>query len=104
MPSEKRELPDPTAVIAAVYDLDPSLRQICVNGSCYRFYLLLKTIFPEAVPYMNIQRDHVVTKIGQDLYDISGKLPKKRHADYHEMSPKEIEIASKWGHRRKIAI
>jgi hypothetical protein len=64
---------------------------------------LLKTVFAEAVPYMNEQRNHVVTKIGQDLYDISGKISRKRHSDYHEMSPKEIEVASKWGRGKKNA-
>ena len=96
----KNNKSDPVDFISTISDLDPSLKRICLNGACYKFHLVLKSAFPEAVAYMNEQRDHVVTKIGTDLYDISGKLPRKRHADYHEMTPKEIEVASKWAHRK----
>ena len=92
--------PDPAEVVAALSDLDPSLERICLNGSCYKLYKLLKSVFPDAESYMNATRDHVVTRIGGELYDISGKLPKKRHADYHAMSSKEREVASRWAHRK----
>ena len=93
--------PSPVEFISMLSELDPSLKKSCVNGSCYKFHLVLECMFHDAIPYMNAQRDHVVSKIGSDLYDISGRLPKKRHSDYHEMSPKEIEVASKWSYRKR---
>lgn len=88
------------AFIVCVRELSPSMEVICLNGSCYRFHLLLKQRFPEAVPYMNGERNHVASKIGETLYDISGALPEKMADGFHEMEASEIRAASKWRSRR----
>lgn len=50
--------------------------RIFTCGGCYRFHLILKRAFPEAVPYMVISSDdkikHVVTKINDKFYDVNG--------------------------------
>lgn len=47
------------------------------NGSCYKFYLILKEIYPDAVAYYD--SDHIITKIGSMYYDIEGIAAKGRH-------------------------
>ena len=82
--------------ISAVRDLSPSLEKACLMGSCYRFHLVLKQRFPEAIPYMNSERNHVASLIGDTLYDITGALPGRETDGFHKMEPSEIRAASKW--------
>jgi hypothetical protein len=42
------------------------------HGSCYQFYLILKSIIPNAEAYYD--SDHVITKIGERFYDITGEV------------------------------
>lgn len=35
---------------------------------------ILKKIYPQAIPYINENRDHVVTRIDNQLYDITGEV------------------------------
>jgi hypothetical protein len=48
-----------------------------LNGSCYRFYLILKEVFPEAIAYYD--GDHVITRIDDRYYDITGQVERKNH-------------------------
>jgi hypothetical protein len=50
---------------------------IYTHGSCYQFYLILKSIIPEAKAYYN--SDHVITKIGERFYDITGEVKCENH-------------------------
>lgn len=43
---------------------------IPVQIQCYSFHLILKSIFPEVIPYYN--HTHVISKIGDKYYDIDG--------------------------------
>lgn len=43
------------------------------NGSCYKFYEILKHTFPESKPFYTGVH-HVVTKINERYYDISGEV------------------------------
>ncbi len=47
------------------------------NGSCYQFYKILKTVFPEAKAYYNV--DHCITKISNKYYDITGEVEYTNH-------------------------
>ena len=47
-------------------------QQVYTQGSCYHLYLILKEVFPEALPYYD--GDHVITKIGDRYYDITGEV------------------------------
>jgi hypothetical protein len=53
------------------------LVEIYTSGSCYKFYELLKYIFPEAKAYYTKDRNHIVIKIGDNFYDITGKVKSK---------------------------
>lgn len=50
---------------------------IYTNGSCYRFYEILKAIYPQAEAWYD--SDHVITKIMDKFYDITGEVNKENH-------------------------
>ncbi len=52
------------------------------NGSCYQFYLILKSIIPEAKAYYNV--DHCITKIADRYYDIGGEVECTNHHSVDE--------------------
>jgi hypothetical protein len=45
---------------------------IFTHGACYQFHLILKSRFPEAIPYYN--ENHVISKIGDSYFDITGEV------------------------------
>lgn len=49
-------------------------QQVYTEGSCYHFYLILKEVFPDADPWYD--NEHIVTKIGDKFYDITGEIRK----------------------------
>lgn len=58
--------------IAAIRDSFIGSQQVYTEGSCYHFYLILKQVFPNAEPYFDL--DHIITKIGDKFYDITGEV------------------------------
>lgn len=46
-------------------------------GSCYRLYMMLKAICPEAIPYWSDLDGHCITRIQDSYYDIGGKVSSK---------------------------
>ena len=55
-----------------------SMVDVFTSGGCYRLYELLTYAFPTAEAYFsNPHRNHIVTKIGNDFYDIKGKVKNK---------------------------
>ncbi len=55
------------------------------NGECYAFYNILKAAFPEAEAYYD--SNHVITKIGDKFYDITGEVKKDRHIPIMQYYP-----------------
>lgn len=49
-------------------------QHIFTRGSCFRLYMILKTIFPKAVAYWSDLDSHCITKIGDEFYDIGGVI------------------------------
>ena len=47
---------------------------ICVytRGSCYKFYEILLSIYPQSIAWYSSHNDHIVTCIDGILYDITG--------------------------------
>ena len=94
---------DVVEFILAVKGLDPHVEQACLHGGCYRFHKVLAMAFAGAVPYMNAERDHVVTRVGNVLYDVTGRIGSvtgKAGDAYHRMDDTEIRVAEKWGVRK----
>jgi hypothetical protein len=48
--------------------------KIFTEGSCFRLYCMLKTIFPKAKPYWSDIDGHAITKINGKYYDIGGEI------------------------------
>lgn len=48
--------------------------KIFTEGSCFRLYCILKTVFPEALPYWSDMDGHAITKIDDKFYDIGGEI------------------------------
>jgi hypothetical protein len=69
-------------------------------GNCYQFYEILKVVFPSAVAYET--GGHVYTKIGDNFYDIRGKL--NEDYDLKLVTDDRIESLSKnkWIDERRI--
>jgi len=61
-----------TAFLSMLRALHPDLEWQCLHGSCFRLYLLLKEVWPNAEPWCNI--DHVITEIDGLFYDIRGEV------------------------------
>lgn len=60
--------------IAKVRDSFIGSQQVYTEGSCYHFYLILKEVFSDAEPWYD--NEHIVTKIGDKFYDITGEVRK----------------------------
>jgi len=64
--------------------------KVYTQGSCYEFYLILKQVFPKAIAYYN--EDHVITRIGNKYYDITGEVKKEKHLILDEDAKKRIKF------------
>ena len=60
--------------IATIRDSFIGSQEVYTHGSCYHFYLILKQVFHDAEPYYDM--DHILTKIGDKYYDITGEVRK----------------------------
>lgn len=75
--------PTPELVIGCIRNAAPFMDMVFLHGSCWRFYLILKSVWAEAEPWSNGQ--HIITRIGKSFYDITGKV--KREAGYRRVTP-----------------
>lgn len=50
--------------------------KIFTEGSCFRLYQIIKTIFPDATAYWSDLDGHCITKVGKEYYDIGGIIKK----------------------------
>lgn len=78
-------------LVESVRNLSPLMERICKNGSCYRLFLLLKQVYPEAVAYYD-KNYHVVTKIGDYYYDINGIYENTENIFENPMTDEEIKF------------
>lgn len=86
----------PEMLIKALSETDEYIKYIYLNGGCYKFYKFLKSVFPEAEPYFNVDEDHVVSKIGRCYYDITGEV----EGEYLPLSKQDIEKCERWSFSR----
>lgn len=83
----------PIDFIESLNQTDPIIKTIFMNGGCYQFYEFLKKIYPNAKPYINLEKNHVATKIDKDFYDIEGYAIGIFEPLIDEC---EIEMCKKW--------
>lgn len=67
---------------------------VFTNGSCYQFFKILKLIFPDAQAYYD--NDHIITKIGNKYYDITGEVEKMSHTPLSGYHPETNVKIAKW--------
>ena len=61
---------DPQKVCDAIRNSFKDAEFVYKNGSCYEFFKILRTIYPDAKPWTDI--DHVWTELNGKFYDIDG--------------------------------
>lgn len=64
-------------IIKNIRESHPEAVTFYLFGYCYQFHLILKSIFETSEAYYN--SDHVITKIGNKFYDITGEIKPKNH-------------------------
>jgi len=81
-------------IIESLRNSDRYIEAIFTEGSCYKFYLFLRTIYPHAEPYFTEDNEHVVTRVGDSFYDITGNVNGEQC--YTPMSDDDIATAGEW--------
>lgn len=64
-------------------------------GACYQFFLILRAFFPDAKPWYDGEAGHVLTRVGNRFYDITGEI-KKTHAYPLSNEPRIARSAHRW--------
>ncbi|MEG6522044.1 hypothetical protein [Desulfotomaculum sp. 1211_IL3151] len=86
--------------------------KIFTQGGCYRFHLIIKTVFPGAKPYKvaycrnpnNLTKTdflpkHIISNIGDRYYDINGEFKLEKQKSYNilaAMTEADIKLAEKF--------
>lgn len=83
-------------VIKTLRESDPYIETIFTQGGCYAFHLFLKSLYPHAKPMLSEDKEHVVSLIHGDYYDITGRV----NEFYDPMTQEEIQVAETWSFSR----
>ena len=86
----------PITLINELRETDRYIQSIFMRGGCYKFHLFLKVIFPKSKPYIHIDKDHIVTKIDNELYDIKGKIEPKFKELYSKLTNEDLKLVESW--------
>lgn len=87
---------DIESVIETLRESDCYIKTIFTQGGCYQFHLFLKSIVPTAEPMISEDKEHVVSLINGEYYDITGKVCEF----YDPMTKDEIKEAKTWSFSR----
>jgi hypothetical protein len=69
--------------ISAIRNSHSQMTNIFLYGSCLNLFCILRSIYPEAQPWYNI--DHVITEIGGRFYDITGSVSNEGYYRFTEI-------------------
>lgn len=81
---------------------DKEMVRIFTCGGCYKFHLILKEVFPDAIPYKVKNSDgvmhHVLTKIDEHYFDIIGgySVDELQDCSYEPMNAEDIKLAEEF--------
>jgi hypothetical protein len=56
----------------------------------------MKTLFPKSIPYIHVDKDHVVTEINGEYYDIRGMIDSKFKDLYIKLTDDDLELVESW--------
>lgn len=91
---------NPLIIIDALRKSDEYIEHIYTQGSCYKFHLFLKVLYPMAIPLIDSKGVHIVTEICGEIFDITGKKTNKLHDTYRRMTKEELRLAETWSFRK----
>lgn len=86
---------DVARFLATLRAAHPAMEPIFTRGGCYRLYLILRVLWPQAEAWVD-NTWHVVTRIDGRFYDISGRLAKR--PDFTALDPSIHRRAHRWPH------
>lgn len=92
----------PKQFIASVRESFEGSVTVYTRGSCYRFYKILKLVFPDAEPWVDVVEGHVITKIGDRFYDITGEVIKNQNCLPFSQEPNLEKRYGKFIYKVKI--
>ena len=96
---------EPEKIINALRETDRYIYYIFMRGGCYKFHLFLKTIFPDSEPYICQKKDHIITKIGDNFYDIRGKVSRQFELLYSPLTDRDKETVTAWSfHKNQLLL
>lgn len=82
---------------------DRYIRDIYMNGGCYKFHILLSKMYKNTVPYISKEKDHIVTRYKDRYYDIDGEVYEVK--DYRVLDVSEIPMVENWNfHRNNLIV
>lgn len=91
----KRSL-SPIDIIEPLRESDDYIQTIYMSGGCFQFHVFLRSLFPGAKPYMHKNKDHVVSLIGNKMYDIRGEIHEAAEVMYSPFTAEDFETVSNW--------
>lgn len=83
-------------------DSDEYIKHIYMEGSCYKFYILLSKMYKSTIPYISIKKDHIITRYKDRYYDINGEVYDVE--DYKVLDIEDIPMVSNWSFRKNNLI
>lgn len=72
-----------------------------LNGDCFKLYANIKLLYPPAEAWYEPVDGHVVTKIGDSFYDITGEVSLSDKAYPLDIEPRLYEEAKTWAYTEK---
>lgn len=90
----------PIDFIKLIRESDRYIQAIYTQGGCYQFHLILKRLFSPVECLINVEKDHVVTKIGGKLYDINGIVT----GEYYPLTKEDLIKVKNWSFSKNMLI
>jgi hypothetical protein len=73
---------------------DEYIRHIYTKGGCYKFHVLLSRMFKGCIPYINQDKNHIITRYKGKFYDINGTV--SDYCDYKKLPVKCVPYVMSW--------
>ena len=83
-------------IIKSLRESDMYIKDIFTKGGCYRFHLFLKVLYPKAIPYINQERNHVVTRVFGKYFDITGEVSSKYPNNFRPINKTDLREVKRW--------
>lgn len=80
-------------IIKSLKESDPYIETIFMQGSCYKFHLFLKVLYPECTAFINKDCDHVISELNGRFFDITGKIS---GAGFRPLTPGALKLVEEW--------